>query len=131
MPEFKTWDTCYVLTLAYDFIPKFKCPMCNGTSANLFLHNTKCDCVIHDKDGMVYVCHDGSMSIMAKKWVPVEELIDNTSAVAVDGETYVKYHTKRHGWHMENEVYDTLDEAKAACIKYNELEIPANESEYY
>jgi hypothetical protein len=131
MSELKTWDSCYVLTMAYDFIPKFKCPMCNGTGANLYLPNTKCDCMIHDRDGEAYVCHDGLMSIMAKKWIPVEEVIDNVSATAVDGETAVKYHTKRHGWYMETEIFDTLDSAKAMCEKYNELEIPANESEYY
>lgn len=131
MANLRTWDKCYVPTLIDDFVPRFKCPMCNGTGANLYLRNTKCDCTIHDRDGELYFCHDGSMSIMAKKWIPVEETIDNVYVDVINGESITKYHTKRHGWYMENEIYSTYEEAQATCDKYNELEIPSTSGENY
>lgn len=125
IPYFEIGDKCFVIEQRYEYVPVFKCPMCNGTGMNLYLPKTPCNCIIHGLTTETYECRDGMMSTWKRVQVPVKCTINGRSETYMNSlpdEVIVQYFVKGkecEGWYPADKVFSSLEDARKTCDELN------------
>lgn len=78
--KFDIGDEVWVATRKFDEVAAFKCPVCNGTGANLYVKDTKCSARFDSENGK-YKCKNGTMYRSCAKWYPKQYVIDYLEAI--------------------------------------------------
>lgn len=124
-PYFEVGDICFVIEQRYEYVPVFKCPMCNGTGMSLYLPKTPCDCVIHGLTTETYECRDGMMSARKRIFKPDKGIINGRSESLTDNmKNYdLRYCVKNKNyeliWYPSERVFSNLEDAQNACDELN------------
>lgn len=123
--DFRIYDKCFVIKRGYEYVPIFKCPMCNGTGMNLYLPKVPCNCITSGSNAEMYECRNGMMSACKRVQRPVKCTINDRSETYINSspdEAIVQYFVKSkecEGWYPADKVFSSLEDAQKICDKFN------------
>lgn len=122
--KFDIGDEVWAISRRTCNIPRFKCPICNGSGANLYVENTPCSARFDSTQGK-YKCIEGTMHKVCAEYFPQKITIKRIEvsgefelAKSEYGVSYVPEHAI-FDLYCEENLYLSEQECQAECDRRN------------